>query len=371
MYAEIETRTPLASGVATRKDAEAFLQRTCDIINAGAQAVMISIGHRSGLFDVMARLEPATSVEIAAKAERAERYVREWLAVMVTAGIVTYAPQSRTYYLPASHAACLTRGAELGNAAVFAQHIAMMGALQDQTLRCLESGGGTSYGDYPCFHQIMSEDSEQTVVNSLFDTILPLIEGIDQRLQAGIEVLDAGCGRGLALIAMAESYPQSRFTGYDLCTDAITDASRMVNARGLRNIRFTVRDMTGFDEPGRYDFITSFDAVHDQKHPQVLLERIQRALKASGVYLMQDIGGSAYLENNLDFPMASLLYGISCMHCTPISIGQGGDGLGTMWGWETAQALLEQAGFTRVERRILPHDPMNVWFVSHKERHHA
>ena len=367
MYTETETGTPPASSAAAAEAAEAFLQRTYDIIDTGAQAVMISIGHRSGLFDVMAGLEPATSKRVADRAGLAERYVREWLAVMVTAGIVDYAPQGRTYRLPAAHAACLTRDAELGNAAAFAQHVAMMGALQEQTLLCFETGDGTSYGDYPCFHQVMAEDSEQTVVGALFDTVLPLIDGIDAWLRDGIDVLDAGCGKGFALLAMAERYPQSCFTGYDLCAEAIADAGRAVAARDLGNVRFETLDMTDFDEPRRYDLITSFDAVHDQKHPADLIARIRRALKPSGVYLMQDIGGSARLENNLDFPLASLLYAISCTHCTPVSIGQGGEGLGAMWGWETAQALLEQAGFARIERHVLPHDPTNVWFVSHQE----
>ena len=371
MYTETENRTPTANGVSDTAAAETFLERTCDIINAGAQAVMISIGHRSGLFDTMAGLKPATSQHIADAVGLAERYVREWLASMVTAGIVNYAPQQQTYYLPPAHAACLTRGAPLGNAAVFAQHVAMLGALQDQTLKCLESGAGTRYADYPCFHHIMAEDSELSVVDSLVHTILPMIDGIDASLEGGIDVLDAGCGKGLALIKMAERYPRSRFTGYDLCDDAIAEASHAAAARCLGNVRFVVKDMTDFEEPERYDFITSFDAVHDQKHPAELIARIQRALKPSGIYLMQDIGGSAKLENNLDFPMASLLYAISITHCTPISIGQGGEGLGTMWGWETAQAMLEQAGFAQVERRLLQHDPMNVWFISRKEPSHA
>ncbi|HSO82951.1 hypothetical protein [Thiocapsa sp.] len=79
---------------------------------------------------------------------------------------------------------------------------------------------------------------------------------------------------------------------------------------------------------------------------------------------MQDIGGSMHLEKNLDFPMASLLYTVSCIHCTPVSLGQDGEGLGTMWGWETAEAMLREAGFAEIERHVLPHDPMNVWFVS-------
>jgi len=125
-----------------------------------------------------------------------------------------------------------------------------------------------------------------------------------------------------------------------------------------------VRDLTNFNAPEHFDLITSFDAVHDQKQPQDFLKRIRAALRPGGVHLMQDIGGSADLENNYDFPFAALLYTISCLHCTPVSLGQGGDGLGTMWGWETAEAMLREAGFAHVERHVLPHDPMNVWFIS-------
>ncbi len=296
----------------------------------------------------------------------AERYVQEWLAVMVTARIVDYDAAGARYTLPAEHAACLTRGAPLGNLAVYGQHVAIMGAVQDRVLACFETGEGTAYGDYPCFHQIMSEDSGQTVTGPLFDAVLPLAGDLCERLHAGIDVLDAGCGRGGALLAMAERYPNSRFVGYDLCADAIAHAAAGARAAGLANLRFEARDLTGYDETARFDAVTSFDAVHDQKDPEALIRALHGALRPGGVYLMQDIGGSARLENNLDFPMASLLYAISCVHCTPISLGQGGAGLGTMWGWETAEAMLRRAGFAGIERHTLPHDPMNVWFVARR-----
>jgi len=344
--------------------AEAFSGKIAGMLDSGAVAVMISIGHRLGLFDVLAGLPASTSEAIAARAELSERYVREWLAVMVTGGIVTYDPSEKSYRLPAEHAACLTRGAELGNFAVYAQHIALLGQMQDRLLSCFETGEGLTYGDYPCFHQVMAEDSEQTVVAQLFETILPLVDRLKQQLAAGIEVLDAGCGRGLALMEMARHFPQSRFTGYDLGADAIEFATDAARKAGLTNVNFEARDLTGYDEKARFDLITSFDAIHDQKDPQALIRSMKGALKPGGVYLVQDIGGSAKLENNLDFPFAPLLYAISCAHCTPVSLGQGGLGLGTMWGWETAQAMLEAAGFHSVERTVLPHDPMNVWFVA-------
>jgi SAM-dependent methyltransferase len=347
--------------------AEAFAGRAGEILNAGAIAVMMSIGHRLGLFQVLAELPPASSRDIAAAAKLNERYVREWLAVMTTGGVVTCDAGRCTYALPAEHAACLTPGAPLGNLAVYAQSVALMGIVQERILGCFRSGGGMAYADYPCFHQIMAEDSAQTVVDHLFAILLPLVDGLTARLERGIDVLDAGCGAGRALIAMAERYPNSRFAGYDLCADAIAGAQKSAAAKGLANIRFEQRDLTDFAEVERYDFITSFDAVHDQKDPADFLVRLCRALRPGGVYLMQDIAGSARLENNLALPMAAFLYAISCVHCMPISLGQGGAGLGTMWGWETAQAFLQRAGFTNIARHVMPHDPLNVWFVSSKE----
>ncbi|WP_159590196.1 class I SAM-dependent methyltransferase [Chelativorans xinjiangense] len=344
--------------------AEAFAENVGGILNSGALAVMMSVGHRLGLFDVLAALPPSTSAAIAERAELSERYVREWLAVMVTGGIVAYDPARKAYRLPPEHAACLTRGAPLGNLAVYAQAIALIGQMQERLLACFETGEGLAYGDYPCFHQFMAEDSGQTVVPQIFDVILPLAEGIAERMETGIDVLDAGCGRGLALIEMAKRFLKSRFTGYDLCADAIEFANESARKAGLANIRFEQRDLTGYDEKARFDFITSFDAVHDQKDPRALIRSFHGALKPGGVYLMQDIGGSAKLENNLDFPMAGFLYAVSCAHCTPVSLGQGGQGLGTMWGWETAKGMLESAGFRSVDRHVLPHDPMNVWFVA-------
>lgn len=346
--------------------AEAFAARIMDMVDQGAAAVMISVGHRLGLFATLAEQAPATSAGIAARAGLAERYVREWLAAMVSAGIVRYEPGNRTYWLPAEHAAALTPGGAMGNLAVYGQHVALLGEVQERLLALFREGGGTGYADYPCFHQIMAEDSGQSVISQLFEHVLPLVPGIDRRLAAGIDVLDAGCGRGAALIAMAERYPGSRFTGYDLGADAIEFAQGIAAERGLGNIRFELRDLTGFADRACFDFITTFDAVHDQKDPADFIRSLHGALRPGGVYLMQDIGGSAHLEKNSDFPMATMLYAVSCAHCTPISIGQGGAGLGTMWGWETAERMLQDAGFRDIAMHRLPHDPMNVWFVSEK-----
>jgi hypothetical protein len=258
--------------------AEAFAERVMTILNDGALAVMISIGHRTGLFDTLANLPPATSAQIAQAAGLNERYVREWLAALVTGGIVDYDPQTHTYQLPAEHAAWLTRAASPNNLAVTCQFIPHLGAMHEPILEVFRSGGGLHYHQYPRFHEIMAEDSAQTVVAALFDAILPLVPELEGRLERGVEVLDLGCGRGLALLALAEAFPRSRFTGYDLGADAIAFAQAQARQRALTNMRFAALDAAQLDESSRYDLICTFDAIHDQGDPARVLANIRRAV---------------------------------------------------------------------------------------------
>jgi len=344
-----------------------FAERIGGMINDGAVVVMVALGHQLELFDAMAAAGRQTSEQLADRTRLAERYVREWLSVMTTSGIVEYDPAGRTFRLPAEHAACLTRAASPDNLAVTARFIPLIARMEDPIMDCFRSGEGLAYDAYPCFHEVMADDSFQTVVCALFDTIIPMVPGLQARLEQGIRVLDAGCGRGLALVEMARRFPNSEFIGYDLCPDAFEPTLKRSREEGLDNVRFQARDLRDFDEPERFDFIASFDAVHDQADPQALLDGIARALRPGGVYLMQDIAGSSHLENNLDHPLGPLLYAISCMHCTPVSLGQGGPGLGTMWGEELARSMLGAAGFTSIRTHKLEHDPFNVYFIATHE----
>jgi cyclopropane fatty-acyl-phospholipid synthase-like methyltransferase len=203
-------------------------------------------------------------------------------------------------------------------------------------------------------------------VTALFDHILPLVPGLTERLEAGIEVLDVGSGSGRALNLMARAFPQSRFTGYDISEEGVLRAITEAKKHGSTNVRFEVRDAATLDENARYDLITTFDAIHDQARPAAVLENIARALKDDGVYLMQDIAGSSHVHNNIDHPLGPFLYTVSTMHCTTVSLAQGGEGLGTMWGEEKATEMLSDAGFRNVETRRLDHDIANTYYVVRK-----
>jgi len=349
--------------------AQAFAERLLTILNDGALCLMISIGHRTGLLDAMRDAAPSSSAEIAARAGLSERYVREWLGAMVTGRIVNIDPARNRFSLPPEHAAFLTRAAGADNIGVFAQYIALLGSVEDEIVECFKKGGGVPYARFPRFHEVMAEDSGQSVLSSLESHILPLVPGLREKLTSGIHVLDLGCGRGRIINRLAELYPKSRFTGMDLSSEAVLSAWEEAAQKKLRNIEFIVTDLSHFDESAEvesFDLIATFDAIHDQAKPLNVLRGIHRALRSDGVYLMQDIKGSSDIHNNMDHPLGPALYTISCMHCMTVSLAQNGEGLGAMWGEEKTREYLAKAGFHAVEKKELAHDIQNNWYVVRK-----
>lgn len=351
------------------KNVDEFADQLIGMINQGALSLMVSIGHRTGLFDALAELPPSTLEEVAAHTGLNTRYVKEWLGAMVSGGVLQYDPKEQHYRLPPSHAALLTRRSSPDNMAVFAQYIGLLGQVEDRIIDCFHEGGGLGYEHFPRFHEVMEDDSGQTVLAALDEHILPLISDLIPALERGIRVLDIGCGRGRALLHLAERFPNSEFVGYELSDEAITYARGQGMKNGLSNIRFIPRNLTGFSETAEtavFDLVTAFDAIHDQATPQSVLDGIYQTLKTGGTFLMQDIRASTYLENNLDHPIAPLLYTISTMHCMTVSLASNGAGLGTMWGEELALEMLKKAGFSHVEIHQLEHDIQNNFYIMQK-----
>lgn len=348
--------------------AEAFAGHVLGLMNGGFTTLAVSIGNRTGLFEAMHGMTPATSEEIAGKANLNERYVREWLGTMVTAKIVDYDPDKGTYFLPPEHAAFLTKEAGPDNLSVLAKTLPVMAAVEQQVADCFSNGGGVSYAEFgaPCLHCI-SETTAPFVDKFLIDTQLPLIPGLRDRLEKGIDVADIGCGQGHALNVMAGNYPESRFTGYDFLEDNIIHARKESQDYGLGNTRFEIKDVSTLDAVEQYDLITAFDAIHDQAQPRAVLKNIYQALRPGGVFLMVDINASSKLEENLDHLLAPSLYTISFFHCMTVSLADGGEGLGTMWGRQKALELLQEAGFEKTEVKQVDEDLMNCYYISQKD----
>jgi SAM-dependent methyltransferase len=346
--------------------AKAFAGRYVGILNDAAIALLTSVGHQTGLFDTMAQLPAATSGQIADAGGLDERYVREWLGGMTAARVVSYDAATRTYALPREHAAVLTSAAGPDNMAILMQHISMMGEVEPKIIERFRHGSGLSYADYPRFHRNMAQTSAAVHDAALLDVILPLAPELPGRLKAGADVADIGCGHGHAINLMARAFPASRFTGYDFSEEAVRAARAEAERFGLANAGFEVVDVAALDVEACFDVVTAFDAIHDQAHPAVVLRNVHRALRPGGTFLMVDIKASSNVEANIDIPWGSYLYAISTFHCMSVSLGLDGDGLGTVWGEQLAQAMLADAGFDNVETREIGSDPFNAYYIARR-----
>ena len=342
---------------------QAFAEQAFGMVNGGFLALMLSVGHRTGLFDALAGLPPSTSDQIAAAAGLKERYVREWLGAMASGHVVQFDPASRTYTLPPEHAAALTRAAGPDNLAEFAQVVSLLAQVETKIVDVFKKGGGVPYSAFDRFHELMAESSRTTLEATLLGRTLPLVPGLVERLEAGIDVADVGCGAGVAILLMAARFPRSRFTGFDFSTEAIGRARDEAGRLGLTNAHFIVEDAAQITARSAFDFITAFDAIHDQAAPRRVLRAIQQALRPGAVFLMVDIATSSHLERDLDNPFAPFLYTVSTMHCMTVSLAQGGEGLGACWGEEKARELLAEAGFTSLDVSRVDGDPFNAYYV--------
>ena len=356
----------MAEQILDQGRSEEFAGKMLGVLNSAALALMTSIGHQTGLFDVMAGLPPSTSADVAAATQLNERYVREWLGSMTTGGIVEFEPKFRTYHLPPEHAAWLTRSAGANNMATQMQFIPLMGSVESGIVNSFAEGGGVPYAEYPQFQKIMAEASAMVHDSALIDVILPLVPDISAKLESGIDVLDIGCGQGHAVNLMAETYPSSRFRGYDFSEQGIITANQEAGAHKLTNVEFALKDLGQLNEPHAYGLITAFDVIHDQAKPANVLNSVYQALQPGGIFLMVDIRASSHLHENLGHPLGPFLYTISTMHCMTVSLALDGAGLGTVWGEQKALEMLADAGFTHVEVKQIPGDIINNYYICRK-----
>ncbi len=345
--------------------AEAFAGRLFELYTSGLLTLMVAIGFRTGLFEAAAR-GPATSAGLAARAGLDERYVREWLGAVVTGGLFEYDPAAGTYALPPERAAGLT-GRGSANLAPLSQLTGLLGEHVDDVCQAFRDGGGVPYERFrPRFTDVMDTLGRGTYDERLIGEFLPLAGDLTTRLEDGIHVADVGCGTGHCVNLMAQAYPASTFIGYDVSAEAIARARVEAADLGLANATFEVLDAVDLPATAPFGAVFAFDAVHDQAAPATVLRRVYEALVPGGVFVMVDINASTDLADNVDNPVAPMLYAISTLHCLTVSLAAGGAGLGAVWGQELARRMLADAGFTGITVHDLPGDPLNLLYVGHK-----
>jgi len=340
---------------------EAFLGKVLSDTSGMTTTILASIGDRLGLFTNLAH-GPATSAELANRAEINERYAREWLGAMASAGYVVYDPTNERFTLPAEHLPVLAQE----NGPIFFggmhQMLAGMVGPLNQLVQVFQHGGGVPQSAYD---NNMWDGLERFTAgwfeNLLIPVWLPAMPQVQTKLERGALVADVGCGRGKALIKLAQAFPRSRFVGYDLFEPAIEKATAHAQEAGVADqVRFELRDASA-GLPEQYDVITTFDVVHDAIDPRGLLRGIHQALRPDGWYVCLDINCAEHPEGNAG-PLASLFYGVSVLYCMTTSLSGQGEGLGTVGLPEgKLREFSTEAGFSSV-RRVPLENPFNILY---------
>jgi 2-polyprenyl-3-methyl-5-hydroxy-6-metoxy-1,4-benzoquinol methylase len=334
--------------------------RLADLSLGHVLITMIGLGHRLGLLDALAA-GPATAEQIAARAAVAPRYLQEWLGALVAGGIAEYDPTGRTFAFAPGYGPLLT-GATAANIAPSAEMQLRLTAMAPQVTARFRDGAGISPQVYAEQAGAALGGSRRSLYDEQFvDGFVGGVPGLADRLRAGARVLDVGCGPGQVARLLADAFPASRVTGVDVVPEAIEQAEAA--AGGRANLDFRVGDAARLAEEGTYDVVFAVDVIHDLGRPAEALRGIRRALAPGGVFVMIDISFSADLARLGGNPGAAAAFGVSVLHCLPISLHDGGVGLGAMWGRERAVEMLREAGFGPVEIFRSPR-PQNAIYLT-------
>nr|WP_319395483.1 class I SAM-dependent methyltransferase [uncultured Desulfobacter sp.] len=351
-----------------------FSDKLVQILNYGSLNLALGIGYALKIFDVMDEKGCALSLEGLSKATGLDkRYLKEWLGIMVTGGIIemTKTPDGKdAFLLPFAHGDLLCRRAGNNNLGVYTQEIPLLTACaMDAVKQGFQTGQGVPFSNYPDFQDFMSELADAKHREVLIQEFIPYVdqERLEKRLRQGIRVCDLGCGQGLAACLMARAYPNSEFIGMDNHEQALEQARALAESMKLTNVEFINQDAAKIcDDPTlcrTFDYVCAFDAIHDQSHPLAALKGVKYMLRNGGLFSMIDIKAATDIKENADHPMAPFLYTVSLMHCMPVGLNNSGSGLGMMWGKEQAINLLRQAGFTQVCAEDIPNDAFNLHFL--------
>jgi SAM-dependent methyltransferase len=341
---------------------EAFNQKANNDISGGYIAAMCSLGDELGLFRVLAERGPSTSAELAARAEVNERYAREWLAALTCAGYLERNPGDGRFTLPPEHVPTLAEEGSLTFLGGGYQFFMALLSMRDRVAEVFRNGGGVAQSAYPwSFNAALERMGTPGTEKLLVTQHIPAIPEVQTKLEEGVIVADIGCGNGRTLVKLAQTYPKSRFVGYDIYGPAIARATANAEAAGVADrLRFAQHDAAhGLPEP--YDVIITMDVIHDSADPLGLLRMILRGLKPGGIYVLMEPPVLPTLEENARAGGA-FYYSVSVLYCMTTSLAQGGAGLGTCGLPEPKlRELCSEAGFGSVRR--LPFEDTAVYEV--------
>ena len=331
------------------KKLEALLGTMVTELGAAANAALVLIGDKLGLYRALHEHGPLTSVALAEKTQTHERYVREWLAAQAASGFMTYDPGTQTFALSPEQAAVFADPDSPVNMTGGFYSLAAVFADEPRLTAAFKTGEGVGWGEHcNCLFCGTERFFRPGYKAHLVSEWLPALDNVVARLTSGARVADVGCGHGASTAIMAEAFPNSQFVGFDFHGPSIDRAREQ--ASHLPNVRFEVGRAQDF--PGNYDLVTVFDALHDMGDPVGAAANIRANLAPEGTLMLIEPFANDRLEDNFN-PVGRIYYAFSTNICVPASLRQEvGAALGAQAGEKRLTEVLRQGGFTRVRRAV-------------------
>ncbi len=346
-----------------RKKAAALTRQVGSDFGASLTVALAYIGDRLGIFKAMADGMPMTSAQLAQRTRLTERYVREWASTMAASGYLDYDGAAATFRLNPEQAMVLAREDNtffMGGAFQYA--VACYRQLS-KLMDSFQHGGGVPFTDFgseivEAIERLFHAGYETWVAQQW----IPAVADVHERLTAGGEAAEVGCGAGQCVVPVAMAYPKARFFGYDVDQTSLERARQKAAQAGITG-RVAFEQIAAEDLPftDRFDLVMAFNCIHDMARPRAALAGIRRIVKPDGAFLWSEAHASDRLEENLN-ARGRTMYATSTMHCMTVSLAQDGEGLGSAIGESRARAMAQEAGFSKFE--ILPvKNPVHQLFL--------
>ena len=338
-------------------------QKVFGLLTGAAVSAMIYLGDRLGLYRALQDTGAVTSDGLAENTGLSERWLREWLRGQGAAGLLEYMGEGRFRISPEMAMILADEDSPKFAAGIFGdlpQRMAVLEKIPD----AFKTGMGLPYDERG------SEGARgiERVFGPwyrhyLLPVVLPALTGVEEKMRDGAKVADVGCGAGAALVRMAGAYPQAEFHGYEISQHALERARENITDAEVGNLFIHDAKKDALPEDGSFDFITTFDCIHDMTRPAEMIQSIRSALKPNGTWLIADIKSAPTYEENLNKPMTSLMYAFSVMGCMSSALSEpGGAGLGTLgFNEEVARKMTREAGFSKFKRHDFE-NPINAYY---------
>jgi len=327
-----------------------FVEKVVNELAAGYGGVMTVLGHKLGLYKVMAHAGPLDSSEIAKRAGCAERYVREWLNSQAAAGYVVYHATSATYELTPEQSMVLAEeDSPVFMPSAWEVPISMF-LDEEKTLAAFRTGKGVAWDEHNerlfCGVAAFYRNGYR---HSLVREWLPALRGVEEKLRAGAKVADVGCGHGHSTILMAEAFPRSRFWGFDYHAPSIDRARRYARSAKVESrVSFQVAGANNYPADG-FDLICFFDCLHDMGDPLGAARYAKKALAKDGTVMLVEPFANDRVEENLN-TVGRLYYSASTTLCCAHALSEGGTALGAQAGAARLADVFTKAGFGEFRR---------------------